>query len=248
MVSADWAAKCGRLKAQGPYRIMENTSPRHKEILECTGIVTFNVRYRQETSEVAAWVSTSIQSEILLGSKALTELRMGIDVVNQPDINRVADSLPPEPSVAPRTSTVSEPQVQGPFKAWCERQRRGESTDLTDEEGCWIPNKEWPETPKSVNWGRPSARSRIFYNGQGYVYTERDDPEITAGQFRQNNREIANEDRSVVLSDDDSSVLLTSSGALSDSDGHGDCGRGGTCPDDLDVARVLFSAQWWAYY
>jgi hypothetical protein len=37
---------------------------------------------------------------------------------------------------------------------------------VTDEEGRWLPNKEWPETPTSGNWDRPSRRSRLFYNGQ----------------------------------------------------------------------------------
>jgi hypothetical protein len=79
---------------------------------------------------------------------------------------------------------------------------------------------------------------------QGYVYTERDNPEITEAQFRENNKEIANEDQSVVFfSDDDSSVRLTSSGPLSDSDGHGNCGRGGVCPDNSDVAQVLFPGE-----
>ena len=44
VVSSDWAAKCGWLKAQGPYRFKDYTSPWQKELLECTGIVTFNVR------------------------------------------------------------------------------------------------------------------------------------------------------------------------------------------------------------
>ena len=332
--SVDWAAKCGWLKAQGPYRIVENTSPGHRELLECTGIVTFDLKYGRESSVVATWVSTSIQREILLGSKVLTELGTGINVVNQTDNNKVGDSLPPEPNLHPSVCTDGGPKIRGPFKAWCERQRRGESTDLTDEEGCWIPNKEWPKTPESGNWRHPRARSRIYYNGgavlpevwdsgqatvyydpfmrpskrvgwsqeleevqfipprqrvdpyqhseeiqildgndnpipskaagdmvttnddesestpsrqrtlsQGCTYTERDDPYITVAQFRQNNREIDDEDQPVILTDVDSSVGLASSVALSDSDGHGDCGRGGICPDDLDVAQVLFSGE-----
>ena len=29
-----------------------------------------------------------------------------------------------------------------------------------------VSNKEWPKTPTSGNWDRPSRRSRLFYNGQ----------------------------------------------------------------------------------
>jgi hypothetical protein len=264
-------------------------------------------------------VSTSIRSEIILGSKVLTELGMEVATVHQP----AADSPPPKPRAAP----AGELHDQSPWEAWCARQRREQSTygwPVTDEEGRWLPNKEWPKTPTSGYWGRPSRRSRLFYNGQavrpevwdrggyydpfvpqrksvgwsqdleevqfipqrrddphqhseeieildgndntvpnkaadnmvttddnanvttpnrqrtlpqGYVYTERDNPEITEAQFRENNKEIAGEDQKVVFfSDDDSSVRLTSSGPLSDSDGHGNCGRGGVCLDNLDVA------------
>ena len=40
---------------------------------------------------------------------------------------------------------------------------------VTDEEGRWLPNKEWPKTPTSGNWGRPSGESRLLYNGQAVI-------------------------------------------------------------------------------
>jgi hypothetical protein len=75
-------------------------------------------------------------------------------------------------------------------------------------------------------------RQRTYTLPQGYEYTERDNPEITEAQFRRNNKEIVGEDQSVAFSDDNS-----------DSDGHDDCGRGGVCPDNLDVAQVLFPGE-----
>jgi hypothetical protein len=42
---------------------------------------------------------------------------------------------------------------------------------VTNGEGRWLPNKEWPKTPTSGNWDCPSRRSRLFYYGQA-VRTE----------------------------------------------------------------------------
>ena len=74
VVSADWAARCGMLEAPGLYHIMEDTDPGHSQELDCTGLVTFDVEYEGKSSVMAAWVSPSIQREVLLGSQALTEL------------------------------------------------------------------------------------------------------------------------------------------------------------------------------
>jgi hypothetical protein len=45
-------------------------------------------------------------------------------------------------------------------------QRQQGGWPVTDKDGRWLPNREWPKTPASGNWDRPSKRSRLFYNGQ----------------------------------------------------------------------------------
>jgi hypothetical protein len=45
-------------------------------------------------------------------------------------------------------------------------QRRQDDRPVTEEDGRWLPNKEWPKTPTSGNWDRTSRRWRLFYNGQ----------------------------------------------------------------------------------
>ena len=119
-------------------------------------------RDRPLTDEGGRWLPND---EITGEPETLTELGREVIMVQQP-----AAGGPP-PSTAP-AGTLHDPSDPRPWEAWCARQRHEEEVNgwpVTDEEGRWLPNKEWPQTPTSGNWGRPSEESRIFYNGQAVI-------------------------------------------------------------------------------
>ena len=119
-------------------------------------------RDRPLTDEGGRWLPND---EITGEPETLTELGREVITVQQP-----AAGGPP-PSTAP-AGTLHDPSDPRPWEAWCARQRHEEEVNgwpVTDEEGRWLPNKEWPQTPTSGNWGRPSEESRIFYNGQAVI-------------------------------------------------------------------------------
>ena len=80
---------------------------------------------------VAAWVTRSIRSEIILGSKVLMELGMEATTEHQPAVG----SPPPE---VPGAAPAGHYMTHRPWEAWCDRQRQQEASNgrpVTDEEG-----------------------------------------------------------------------------------------------------------------
>jgi hypothetical protein len=71
LVSADLAELCGKVddKNLSPLVACANS-----QVIRCTGLVTFNVEFEGNSMVVLAWVSPSIQGEVLLGYQTLVEL------------------------------------------------------------------------------------------------------------------------------------------------------------------------------
>ena len=57
VVSADWAALCGVLENPGSYHILEDTNLGHSQVLDCTGLVDFDVEFKGKSTVMSAWVS-----------------------------------------------------------------------------------------------------------------------------------------------------------------------------------------------
>ena len=270
VVSADWAALCGVLEAPGLYHIVEDTDPGHSQELDCTRLVTFDVEYEGKSSVVAAWVSPSIQREVLLGSQTLTEL--GLVVANPTSNDEVVGKIFPEPGpvhggvgdedlgklpigvlaerpVVPISSRVRPPVYYDPFVQ--PKKKVGWSHDLEDVQV--LDKNDNPVVPTAVidkvaTHGGAGGEPVLGLQGtlpQGYVYNKVNDPSISMAQFRKNNKEIADGGQSIIWTDDDSSVQSVSSMLSSDGDRHSGCRRGEPCPDNpsgdlLDVAQELF--------
>ena len=102
------------------------------------------------TDEGGRWLPND---EITREPEELTELGREVITVQQ----LAAGGPPPKVHSTAPVGTLHDPSDPRPWEAWCARQRHEEEVNgwpVTDEEGRWLPNKEWPKTPTSGNWGR----------------------------------------------------------------------------------------------